>query len=155
LGGVTAIRSPIAILNALLQPDHWVARHSSTERQYSVLYNMGIVRFDDATRKAIQLIDTSDNRRAVELAKDLLRHGEAMQVKERQVGDSANAKPGTPASRRNVSVSTANAPISIEAGRSVGISVADLAAFYTLQTVNHRMRSLWRMTGRGLVRRAT
>lgn len=88
-GGVTHIRNPVAILNALLEPGRWVARHSSTERQYSVLYQLGIVRFDDAAWKAMQLIDTSDNRRAVEIAKDLLRHGEAMSAKEHKIGNLA------------------------------------------------------------------
>jgi hypothetical protein len=60
---------------------------SSTQRQYSVLYQLGIVRFDNEAKnwKAIQLIDTADNKRAVEMARDPLQHGEAVQAKEAAV----------------------------------------------------------------------
>jgi hypothetical protein len=84
-GGATPILFPAAILRALLGGG-WIARHSSTERQYSVLNQLGIVQFDDDTsRKSMRLIDTADNRRAVNVALDLLRHGEAMAVKETNI----------------------------------------------------------------------
>jgi hypothetical protein len=85
-GGITGLRYPVAILRRLLEPDRWVARHSSTQRQYSVLQQLGVVRFDDASRKAMQLIDTADNRRAVQIAIDLIQHGEAMIAKEGKMG---------------------------------------------------------------------
>jgi len=81
-GGVTPVLYPAAILRRLLEPGKWVARHSSTARQYSVLQQLGVVRFDNANRKAMQLIDTPDNRRAVQIAIDLIEHGEAMRAKE-------------------------------------------------------------------------
>ncbi len=58
-----------------------------------MLYQLGIVRFDDATRKAIQLIDTADNRWAVQIAMDLLRRGEAVGTKEQRFGDLALPDP--------------------------------------------------------------
>jgi hypothetical protein len=82
-GGVTNLADPRLVLQALLQPNRVVARHSSTKRQYSVLWKMGIVRFvGQGDRLAIQLIDTDDNVRAVKVAIDLLSFGEAMRVKE-------------------------------------------------------------------------
>lgn len=74
-------------MDALREPSRWVARHSSTERQYSVLYKMGIVRFDGTSRKAIQLVDRADNRRAMAVAHDLIQHGEAIRAKESGIGD--------------------------------------------------------------------
>ena len=87
-GGVTPLVSPRKVLAALLDPNRWVARHSSTPRQYSVLWKMGVVRFEDGdgNRRAMQLIDTSDNRQAVRTAIDLLSYGEAMDAKESSVG---------------------------------------------------------------------
>jgi hypothetical protein len=81
-GGVTGILYPVAILRRLLEPGRWVSKHSSTERQYSVLQQLGVVRFEGASRKAMQLIDSADNRRAVQIAIDLIQHGEAMRAKE-------------------------------------------------------------------------
>jgi hypothetical protein len=85
-GGATRLTHPEAILRALLA-GRTVARHGSTHRQYSVLYQMGIVRFDTSqTFRAIQLIDTKDNCEAVNTAIDLLVHGEAIKTKESGVG---------------------------------------------------------------------
>jgi hypothetical protein len=81
-GGITSIYDPRLVLRALLTPDRWVARHTSTARQYSVLWQMGIVRFQGGTRKQMQLINTTDNRTAVQTAIDLLTIGEAFRYKE-------------------------------------------------------------------------
>jgi hypothetical protein len=81
-GGMTNLRSPAALLHALLQPERVVAWHSSTSRQYGALHSLGIVRFVSQPRMSgIQLIDTKDNVAAVRLAIDLLGVGEAADTK--------------------------------------------------------------------------
>jgi len=87
-GGMTTLRDPVVILARLLA-GNWVARHSSTPRQYGVLRDLGIVRF---TRGAfgltqMQLIDTRDNRLAVTTAIDLLKFGESIVTKSSHVAD--------------------------------------------------------------------
>jgi hypothetical protein len=85
-GGVTDLKDPKLILRLLLQ-GNWVARHPSTPRQYGVLHELGIVRFEVAKFGSthMQLIPTSDNKQAVNTAIDLLTYGEAMRSKEIQV----------------------------------------------------------------------
>jgi hypothetical protein len=82
-GGITNLSSPVAFLHALLQPERVVAWHSSTTRQYAALQRMGIVRFvTQSGRSGITLIDTPDNKAAVQIAIDLLEAGEATTTKE-------------------------------------------------------------------------
>jgi hypothetical protein len=82
-GGVTSLRAPVALLQRLLEPEYATAPHTSTRRQYAVLHRLGIVRFVGSGEwRGIQLVDTADNREAVELAINLLAHGEATTAKE-------------------------------------------------------------------------
>jgi hypothetical protein len=82
-GGVTSLYAPIALLLRLQEPGYSTNPHSSTRRQYAVLHRLGIVRFvGSGERRGIQLIDTADNQEAVELAVNLLAHGEATTAKE-------------------------------------------------------------------------
>src|SRR5205807_275665 len=82
-GGITPLRFPRRFLERLLQPGRVVGDHSSTKRQYSVLWTLGVVRFVGAgDRVGITLIDNEDNRTAVRVAVDLLTFGEAMHAKE-------------------------------------------------------------------------
>jgi hypothetical protein len=82
-GGVTSLYAPIALLRRLQDPWYTTKRHSSTKRQYAVLHRLGIVRFaGSGDRYGIQLIDNPDNQEAVELAINLLAHGEATTAKE-------------------------------------------------------------------------
>ena len=60
-----------------------LAPHSSHERQYRMLRNLGVIRLEPDPKpggrwKVPTLIDTEDNRAALGLAKDLVTHGEAM-----------------------------------------------------------------------------
>lgn len=82
-GGVTNLYAPIALLRRLQEPEYATKPHSSTKRQYAVLHRLGIVRFvGTGTRHGIQLVDNPDNLEAVELAINLLAHGEATTAKE-------------------------------------------------------------------------
>lgn len=82
-GGVTSLYAPIALLRRLQDPGYATKPHSSTKRQYAVLHRLGIVRFaGSGDRFGIQLIDNPDNREAVEIAINLLAHGEATTAKE-------------------------------------------------------------------------
>lgn len=87
-GGITRLRSPEALLHALLDPDRVVARHSSTRRQYAVLHRMGIIRFVNIQgRDGIQAISAKDNLEAIQLALDLISYGEAAETKEALAAD--------------------------------------------------------------------
>ena len=90
-GGMTNLVYPQAFLRKLRDSGQVVGRHSSTQRQYSVLRQMGIVRFvGGGERKGMQLIDTKDNKSAVDVALDLLRFGEAATTKQARA-DAAGA----------------------------------------------------------------
>lgn len=81
-GGITRLADPQALLHKL-QSGVVTAPHSSTKRQYRVLYQMGIVRFVKADRLfGMQLIDDDDNREAITVAMELLAMGEAGLTKE-------------------------------------------------------------------------
>ncbi len=61
----------------------YINPHSSSERQYRTLNRAGVIKLAPDTRpngswKTPTLIDTRDNRAALELARDLLTHGEPM-----------------------------------------------------------------------------
>lgn len=85
-GGVTSLFAPIALLRALRE-GRVVGPHSSSRRQYAVLHRLSIVRFIGSPngRTSIQLVDTADNREAVDLAVELMSHGEAMESRESRV----------------------------------------------------------------------
>jgi len=90
-GGLTNLVYPQAFLRGLRDSDRVVGRHSSTQRQYSVLRQMGIVRFvGSGERKGMQLIDTDDNKAAVDIALDFLKFGEATKTKQARA-DAADA----------------------------------------------------------------
>jgi hypothetical protein len=81
-GGVTSTRSPVLVLNALLDPsrNYRLRPHSSHRRQYQLLYRMQIVDFvPSGNWVAPQLITTDDNLEAVRLARDLLTYGEPLE----------------------------------------------------------------------------
>lgn len=85
-GGATNL-SPSAlvrVIDVFLDPDRGVLQpHSSHERQYRTLHRMGIIRFDPDPMPGgrwvtPRFIDTDDNRAALQLARDLLTHGESI-----------------------------------------------------------------------------
>lgn len=77
-GGVTSIRSPVAILNKL-QRGEALRSHSSAIRQYEVLYRMRVVEYlHGGYGASVRLVDTEDNKAAVTLAIELLRYGQPM-----------------------------------------------------------------------------
>jgi hypothetical protein len=81
-GGATAITTPLAILDALLDParGHKLRPHSSHRRQYQLLFRRQIVDFIPSGSWVIpRLIDTEDNVAAVKLARDLIAYGEPLQ----------------------------------------------------------------------------
>jgi hypothetical protein len=81
-GGVTSLRDPVALLQAL-HANRVTARHSSSRRQYAVLRRLGIICFVQlGDRYGIQLVDNDDNREAVGLAIDLISSGEVLSSKE-------------------------------------------------------------------------
>src|SRR5207249_1758338 len=87
-GGVTAIHSPARILGRLLDPDsgYSINPHSSSRRQYQLLFKMQVVDFEPSGHWVKpRLIPTQDNREAVQLALDLLAFGE--QVRDRIGGE--------------------------------------------------------------------
>lgn len=78
-GGATSARSPVRVLNALLDPnrDYTLGAHSSHARQYQLLYRLQIVDFvPSGNWVRPKLIATMDNLEAVRLARDLLTYGE-------------------------------------------------------------------------------
>lgn len=81
-GGVTHIRQPVLVLNALLDPSrgHKVKANSAHKRQYQLLYRMQIVDFiPSGSWVSPQLIVTEDNLEAVRIARDLLTFGEPLE----------------------------------------------------------------------------
>jgi hypothetical protein len=91
-GGVTSTRSPVRVLNALLDPDrnYRLNPHSSHQRQYQLLYRMQVVDFvPSGNWVSPQLIATEDNLEAVRLARDLLAFGEPLE--DRVADDEARA----------------------------------------------------------------
>jgi hypothetical protein len=82
-GGATSLRDPVRLLEVLADPTYMLRPHSSHRRQYAILGQRGIVRFEKAgSWYGVQLIDTPDNIAAVQIAIELARHGEAAQSKE-------------------------------------------------------------------------
>jgi hypothetical protein len=81
-GGFSSLPDPVAAVNKLLREGE-LNPHSSHERQYRLLQHKGIIAFGPdpmpGGRWVVpQLIDTSDNRKALEIARDLLLTGESM-----------------------------------------------------------------------------
>ena len=84
-GSITKIKFPEAILDKLLSSPYTIGPHSEIMRQYAILVGRGIGKvFRDTTMRNMyyfQLIQTDENKRAVKLARDLLRVGEVMEDK--------------------------------------------------------------------------
>lgn len=82
-GSITRIKFPELLLDTLLSPPHRTRRpHTEIKMQYALLVGRGIGRiFPDRhfrERYYFELIPTEENRKAVQLAKDLLKVGEAV-----------------------------------------------------------------------------
>jgi len=85
-GTITKIKSPELLLDTLLSYPHRTKRpHSEVRRQYALLVGRGIGRvFPDRIireRYYFELIPTPENKKAVQLAKDLLKVGEIVDKK--------------------------------------------------------------------------
>jgi len=81
-GGYSSLSNPVFAVNALLSYGE-LEPHSSSSRQYRLMRNKGILQFGPDKQPwghwvTPQLIDTPDNRQALEIARDLLMMGEAM-----------------------------------------------------------------------------
>jgi len=91
-GGVTSTKSPVRVLNALLDPNrsYSLSPHGSHKRQYQMLYRMQVLDFLPSGNWVIpKLIPTKDNLEAVRLARDLLTVGEPLE--DRIADDDAKA----------------------------------------------------------------
>jgi hypothetical protein len=80
-GVQTKINNPAAVLRALLDPgrNFTISAHSEHRRQYQTLYRLQIVDFvSSGSWVEVRLLGTADNKKAVEIALDLLQHGEQM-----------------------------------------------------------------------------
>lgn len=85
-GGATDLPASalVRVIDVFLDPSRGVLQpHSSHARQYGTLHRMGIIAFDPDTRPGgrwvtPRFIDTEDNRAALQLARDLLTHGESV-----------------------------------------------------------------------------
>lgn len=81
-GGYSNLPDPVMAVNKLIREGE-LNPHSSSSRQYRLMRNKGVIRFGADPRPGGSwvvptLIDTPDNRRALEIARDLLTLGEAM-----------------------------------------------------------------------------
>ena len=80
-GGVTKIRNPAALLDALVKTGR-LSPHSEIPQQYATLVVEGIARVSPAAtssdRYVLQIIDTPENNRALRIAVDMLTVGEAL-----------------------------------------------------------------------------
>ncbi len=80
----------VAVINKLLDPNRgFLTPHSSHQRQYGLMHKAGLIAFDSDLLPGghwvtPRFIDTPDNREALQIARDLLQHGEMI---DRRVGD--------------------------------------------------------------------
>jgi len=82
-GTITRVKYPELLLNTLLSPPHRTKKpHTEARMQYALLVGRGIGRIfpsrQYSNRYYFELIPTEENKKAVQLAKDLLRVGEAV-----------------------------------------------------------------------------
>lgn len=83
-GGATHLTaaSLVRVIDKLLDPFRgYLEPHGSHERQYQLIYRAGLVAFDPDLRPGgrwvtPRFVDTPDNREALNIARDLLTHGE-------------------------------------------------------------------------------
>lgn len=72
----------VAVIDKLLDPNRgFLMPHSSHERQYGLLHRAGLIAFDPDLQPwgkwvTPRFLDTADNREALQIARDLLQHGE-------------------------------------------------------------------------------
>ncbi|GFP37122.1 hypothetical protein HKBW3S44_00802 [Candidatus Hakubella thermalkaliphila] len=82
-GLITRIRYPEAILDRLLSPPYRIGPHTEIRRQYAVLVGRGVGKILQERltkdRYYFELIPTEENKKAVKLAKDLLKVGELLE----------------------------------------------------------------------------
>jgi hypothetical protein len=81
-GGATSIFAPVRLLDKLLDSStgHTIKPHSSSRRQYQLLFRMQVIDFEPVGEWAQpRLIPTEDNIEAVRLAIQLLLYGEPLQ----------------------------------------------------------------------------
>lgn len=81
-GSITKIRFPEAILDALLSPPYRIGPHTEIKMQYAILAGRGVGKIFSGriyrNRYYFELIPTKENKKAVQLAKDLLKVGETI-----------------------------------------------------------------------------
>lgn len=87
-GGYTSLSDPVFAISALLAYGE-LEPHSSSRRQYRLMRNKGIIAYGPDKQPwgswvTPTLIDTPDNRRALEIARDLLMLGESMSGRDAQ-----------------------------------------------------------------------
>ena len=87
-GGYTSLSDPVFAINALLRYGE-LNPNSSSRRQYRLMRNKGIIAYGPDKESwgswvTPTLIDTPDNRRALEIARDLLMLGESMSGRDAQ-----------------------------------------------------------------------
>jgi len=85
-GGYSRLSSSVAAVNTLLAYGA-LAPHSSSSRQYRLMRNKGIITFGPDTQPwgswvTPTLVDTPDNRKALEVARELLTVGESLAGRE-------------------------------------------------------------------------
>ena len=84
-GSITKILYPELILDKLLSPPYRIGSHTEIRMQYAILVGRGVGKiFRDTSKPSkyhFELIPTKENKKAVALAKDLLRVGELLEGK--------------------------------------------------------------------------
>jgi hypothetical protein len=82
---ITGIKNPHRILNRLLDPPHRIGPHTEIKMQYAILVGRGVGKvFPDRFKKDryyFELIPTEENKKALQLAIDLLKVGEVLEEK--------------------------------------------------------------------------
>jgi hypothetical protein len=89
-GGYSDLPSAVSAINKLLREGE-LNPHSSSERQYRLMRNKGVVAYGSDPMPwghwiVPTLIDTPDNRRALEIARDLISLGEPMEGRSDRTG---------------------------------------------------------------------
>lgn len=84
-GLITRIKYPEAILDKLLNPPYRIGSHTEIRKQYAILVGRGVGKIFQnrliKDRYYFELIPTDENKKAVKLAKDLLKVGELLEEK--------------------------------------------------------------------------
>ena len=84
-GLITKIKYPELLLDKLLSPPYRIGPHTEIKKQYAILVGRGVGKiFKDRSiydRYYFELIQTEENKKAVRLARDLLKVGEVLEEK--------------------------------------------------------------------------